>query len=64
MLMVAEYPVEVLTKQLNVVENYLTHAMQDANSETRVNTRKAFLFWEVKEPRSARKLYSVLDNQV
>ena len=64
MLMIAEYPVDVLEKYGNCIENYLNTALSDATADARMYARKGFLLWEIKEPDSAKNIYMMLDYSV
>lgn len=64
MLIIAEYPSDVLERYGNLIENYLNATLIDANSDARMYAKKAFLLWEVKEPESAKNIHMMLDYSV
>jgi hypothetical protein len=59
MLMISEYPLEVLDRFMSNVEAFLSLGMPDANADARLYARRAFLIWEFKCPQSARKLIAL-----
>lgn len=64
MLIISEYPIEVLDRNLAQVETYINHALSDANPEARLFARRAYLIWEQKHSHSARKISAMFDVSV
>ena len=58
------YPVEVLEKTVNVIEQFLKTALSDAKAEVRVVARHSFVRYKDLYPNRAKNIFQYLDYSV